>query len=217
MAEDDLWNTTSTGTSTPEEVANDQAGCFFIDDEFYTTGSVDYAGPIRKWIDGRGPPNPARRGYLGIAVSKTNNTKTNTNPPLQEKSMQETALSQVPFQLGIRYYHVCHGDVETAIMAVDRRLLLAPSCKVSSSSMYPLIHDVWTPSYPTPTCDACRHYPAMYVTSASCDNTDGGPRALCESCCTQLRLPPASVTLHSIWRNQSDLSKGTTHDHCRYF
>jgi hypothetical protein len=208
MAEDDLWNTT---TSTPEELSKGQAGCFFIEDEFYTTGSVDYAGPIMKWIDGGGPPNPARRGYLGLDASTMNKN------PLQAKSMRETALNQIPFRLGVRYYHVFHGDVETAIMVVDRRLLA--SCKVSSSSpsSYPLIHDVWNLSYPTPTCDACRHYPAVYVTSASCEITDGGPRALCESCCTQLRLAPESVTLHSIWRNQSDLSTGTTQDYCRYF
>jgi hypothetical protein len=191
MIEDNLWDDDDRTTS----------GCFFIEDRFYTTGSVDYAKPIIDWVDGGGSPNPSRRGYLGIT----------SVDPLQAKPVKDIQLSKIPFRLGVRYYHVFHGDVETAIMVVDRRF----TCQAKIS--YPVVHDIWTPTCPVPFCDACKNFPALYATMASCEITDGGPRALCESCCTQLKLLPDSVQLYSVWRSQADLSTGITRDHYRYF
>lgn len=192
MAKDDLWN---------KQEKEQEAGCFFIENSFYTTGPVDYAGPIIDWIDGngKGSPNPARRNYLGIVPA----TDCDSSNKPSIKSMHDTPLKKIPFRLGVRYYHVFHGDVETAIVLVDRRLTSS-----SSSRKYPLIHDAWGSSYPMPFCDVCRFYPAMYVTATCCEVTDGGPRLLCENCRAQLKISPESVMLHSIWRDQTDLSGG---------
>lgn len=234
MAEDDLWTTTliapisavpsatdvertiatnaSTATVDTEEATTQMdneksSGCFFIEDSFYSTGPVDYVQPILDWIDGYGSkPNPSRRGYLGISAHR---------PLKNDKTMKETKLGQVPFRLGVRYYHVCHGDVETAVILTDRRLSrhdgdsAAPPDKVS----YPLIHDVWTPSKAVPLCDACETYSALFVTSTECEATDGGPRLLCEECCRDLSLfekEPNSVMLYTAWKQEAELSTGIT-------
>jgi hypothetical protein len=78
---------------------DDHLGCFFME-------WVNYLGPILDWINGGGPPNPARHSYLGITFLD----------PLNTIAMWETKLSQIPLRLGIQYYHVCHGDLEMAVL-----------------------------------------------------------------------------------------------------
>jgi hypothetical protein len=198
LAEDDLW------INRYQDEQGDSSGFFFIEDVFYTAGPVDYVQPILDWIDGGGspnptPPNPTRRRYLGIASIQT----------LTVKPMIDIRLDQIQFRLATRYCHVHHGDVECALFVTDMRLTS------HAGVAYPLIHDAWTSSYPTPQCEGCRRYPAMFAASASCEVTDGGPRALCESCCSQLRLDekaPNSVELYSTWRDQPDISMGSNRD-----
>jgi len=195
-----------------DKVKNDEdydqhkpSGCFFIENTFYKTGSVDYTKHIMDWIDGNNPSkaNFIRRSYLGISssIAVTN-----------DKTMKETRLGQVPFRLNIRNYHACHGDVETAVMLVDRKLVHFNGSEDSTDKvLYPLIHDIWTaPHTPAvPLCDACRIYQAAFVTSTNCNTTDGGPRSICHECCTDLKLldkEKHSVKLIIPWRNQADLS-----------
>jgi hypothetical protein len=191
LLEDDLWNAGDDGDD----------GCFFIENVFYTSsGKVDYATPILKWIDGGGPPNPTRRGHLGLSMKEIP-----INP------MKDVVLGDLSLRLGIRYHHVCHGDVETAIMVTDKRLVPQASSSAKKQKQlhhchYPLLHDIWTSPYALPFCDACRNHTAMYVTAPDCEMTDGGPRQLCEHCCNLLGLRKEQVQLYSIWRNEADLS-----------
>ena len=208
LAEDDLWEEIrSQGSRQQQKEEQDgqgiDSGCFFIEGTFYTVGSVDYAGPILEWIDGGNlsKPNSARRSYLGIRTDQRLNTQ----------NMREARLRDLSFRLGIRYVHVCHGDVETAVVFTDRRLT-----KKQRLLPYPLIHDVWTSQHALVLCDACRRFPVMYVTSASCQTTSGC-KSLCEGCTNQLRLPTESITLYTIWKNQTDLSKGVVETHKKYF
>ena len=141
LSEDYLW------TNNVDEVAS---GFFFIEEVFYTVGCVDYVGPILNWIDGpTGRPNPARRRYLGISSLEA----------LEVKSMQDMPLSKLELRLGMRYVHVHHGDVECAMFVTDIRRTR------HANVPYPLIHDIWTPSYPTPICEACKQLVAVFVTS----------------------------------------------------
>jgi hypothetical protein len=181
------------------------SGCFFIENTFYKTGPVDYTKPIIDWIDGSKPniPNPIRRRYLGVDPS--NNIKHN-------KTMKRTKLSQVPFRPNIRYYHACHGDVETTVMLVDRRLICQKRDNNESvRALYPLIHDIWTaPRVPAvPLCDACQNFQSVFKTSTNCKTTDGGPRSLCQECCKDLNLlknEQYSVKLYGQWHDQANLS-----------
>ena len=192
LAEDGLW------TNTYQNESGDPSGLFFIENDFYTAGPLDYVQPILDWIDG-GPPNPTRRRYLGITSMEN----------LTIKPMKGIRLDQIQFRLATRYCHVHHGDVECALFVTDMRLTS------HAGVVYPLIHDAWTSSYPVPQCEGCRLYPVMFATAASCEVTDGGPRALCESCCSQLRLrekAPNCVELYSTWKDQPDISMGSNRD-----
>jgi hypothetical protein len=201
MTEDDVW------TSQKDTI---DSGCFFIEDQFYSTGTTDYTGPIIRWIDGGGPPNPARRGYLGIAA---------TNPFTDVKPMKEATLNEIPFRLGIRYCHVTHGDVECCFSITDTRLVHPATVP------YPIIHDIWTPSYPLTLCDACERFAATYVYhhrgSAAEDYQDGEPKALCDNCCDQLKLlekEKSSLQLYAVWKRKSELSVGMIRaDKIRFF
>lgn len=221
MREDDLWVTINTKCGRDKEDGNDDdhhpsikeaSGCFFIENRFYKTGTVDYVQPILDWMDGGSAQgNPVRRGYLGIS----------TMDALSVRDMKDVKLSQVPFRLGIRYYHCCHGDVETAIMLVDRQTARL-NVQVKKATLYPSIHDIWTPSQwkAVPLCEACETHPALYVTSTECQATDGGPSVLCEECCSDLRVlerEPQAVMLYSTWRFQADLSTSVVRQHSTLF
>ena len=231
MAEDELWvaaygdkapesdNSISNGNASMNKRCNGKeekeldgkgdcqqkiSGCFFIENTFYKTGPVDYTKPIIDWIDGSKPnsPNPIRRRYLGVDPSNTIE---------QNKTMKRTKLSQVPFRPNVRYFHACHGDVETTVMLVDRKLICQKrDNNESERTFYPLIHDVWTaPRVPTVLCDACQIFQAVFKTSTSCKTTDGG-RSLCPECCKDLNLlknEHDSVKIYGQWHDQANLSK----------
>ena len=178
------------------------SGCFFIENKFYETGSVDYVKPIIEWIDGgkASDPKSIRRAFLGIDSS--NLTKSS-------KAMKNTKLSQLSFRPNVRYYHACHGDVETTVMLIDRRMI----CRKGDGKpiSYPLLHDVWmAPRAPAvPFCNACRINQAVFKTSTNCKITDGGPRSLCQECCQDLGLlknERESVKLYREWSDQAFLS-----------
>lgn len=205
-------------TSGKEKVAKDEvssenmSGCFFIENIFYKTGPVDYARPITDWID-RNSSNAhtsLRRHYLGIDPSVDIK---------RQKKMKDTQLNQVPFRLNIRYYHSCHGDVETSVMLVDRNLIVWKEGNSSDSrELFPLIHDIWTvPRLPAaPICDACHTCQSIFETSTDCKITDGGPRSLCLQCCSDLKLlknEKQSVKLYRIWRGQANLSNRLAREH----
>lgn len=186
MTEDDAW--------TFQQEEHDDSGFFFIENQFYSTGKIDYTGPIIQWIDGRGPPNPARRQFLGITTME-NFTVT---------PMNETILGKIPFRLGFRYYHVTHGDVECSFFATDKRLTH------HANIPYPIIHDIWTQPYTPQLCKACNRHPAVYAYKANASHCSKDKRtALCENCCTQLNLfekEKDSLELYSTWKNRSELS-----------
>ena len=222
MIEDDLWDATYGDGATAnnnivstndasntlererlerereEDCHQQNSGCFLIENTFYETGSVDYTKPILEWIDGNklNHPNPIRRRYLGIDPFV-----------IERKTMKETKLSQIRFRMNTRYYHACHGNVETTFMLVDRMLIESNKCEGTS---YPIIHDEWTASnlYAVPTCEACHVYQSIFKTSADCKTTDG-PRSLCEECCRDLNLlenEQHSVKLYRQWHNQANIS-----------
>lgn len=186
------------------------SGCFFIENQFYATGPTDYTGPIIRWIDGGGPPNPARRNYLGISPTKSF---------LDVKPMNKATLFHVPFRLGMRYYHATHGDVECSFSVTDTRLVQRATIP------YPIIHDIWTPSYPLTLCDVCERFVATYVYhhrgTAANSFQDGEPRALCHTCCDQLKLlekDKSALQLHAAWKSKPELSLGMIrNDQCRFF
>jgi snRNA-activating protein complex (SNAPc), subunit 3 len=105
---------------------------------------------------------------------------------------------------------VHNGDVECAIFVTDRRILLRD--RVEQIHQFPIIHDLWTPSYNIPECDVCQNRVAVIATSTECSITHGHV-ALCEPCSRQLRLQSTSrkhIERYSIWRGQADLSMGAS-------
>lgn len=224
LAEDDLWDGAHGGNnkistedaSTTEscdgnekkkfddkgDSGNNMSGCFFIENTFYQTGSVDYAKPITAWIDGKKSNDfhSIRRGYLGLNPSDVIK---------HVKTMKGTKLSQVAFRPNIRYYHACHGDMETTVMLVDRIF----SCQKKDNKecqRFPLIHDISSAPrlHGMPLCDACQIYQSVFKTSINCKTTDGGPRSLCQECCKDLNLlenEQDSVKLYRQWHAQTNL------------
>lgn len=228
MAEDQLWEGERMEDKAPEDVCNtvtdnsseaeqgnisndredsrrNSSGCFFIENIFYKTGSVDYAKPIIEWIDGGKSidPKSIRRSFLGLDASDFAKST---------KAMKSTKLGQVAFRPNMRYFHACHGDVETTVMLIDRRMI----CRKETDGQrkpttYPILHDVWmSPHSPAvPVCDVCQNGQALFKTSMDCNITDGGPRSLCEECCQDLKLlkhERHSVKLYREWSDQAFLS-----------
>lgn len=221
MAEDELWDNAHGGKALDEcedkedkRLENERdncSGCFFIENTFYKTGSVDYAKPIIEWINGSksSDPNPIRRLFLGLHA---------TNSIQPTKAMKSTKLSDVPFRPNFRYFHSCHGDVETTVVLVDRKMICQKrDGKESEGTLYPLLHDIWTAPRPPapPICDACQIYQAVFKTPTNCKTTDGGPRSLCQECCQDLNMlkqEKDSVKLYREWNDQSILSNHIARD-----
>jgi len=172
---------------------------------------MDYMMAITQWLDGGGIPNPTRRQYLGIATS---------NRFRQGIPMKDAVLDKIPFRLGVRYYHVMHGDVECSVMVTDKRLVPA-----NPKTKYPIIHDIWTPNYPVPICEACDRFAAIYVYfhrgTAAANYQDGDPTAVCENCCQALKLlekEKDALQLYHVWKNKSELSTAMIRsEQCRFF
>jgi snRNA-activating protein complex (SNAPc), subunit 3 len=195
---------TCTDNHTPEP----DSGYFFIEDTFYTIGSVDYVTPILKWLDTAS--SNARKSYLGIKSDVT----------LQIKPMAKVKLEEVPFRLGVRYHHACHGDVECAIFVTDRhhdsnhqhRVARGNRHKWQIKPVYPLVHDIWTASYASVDCEGCQKFPVSVATSNHCTIAQGH-RLLCRECCQLLlgdcsgsrsssRTPQLEVTTEVAQQNQ---------------
>jgi hypothetical protein len=190
LSNDALWEDSIYGKETA-------SGLFLIEDTFYTTGNVNYSTTIMTWLNDTSA-GVHRRAFLGLPV----------NQPLEVKSMSSIRLEQLQWRLGVRYFHAHHGDVECSVFLTDMR-----QGKVSHKTTYPLVHDVWSPTYSMAECEACRRRVGVLCTSAGNKVTDGGPRALCEMCFKQLYPSgdaPSSTTVmkYSIWRDQEDLSVG---------
>lgn len=189
MLEDGLWTNNNPNNADKQE----SSGFFFLEGIFYTVGSVDYTASIQTWLTlGTCLEQKDRADFLGLCPG---------NAPV--RSMADTRLDEIELRLGMRYHHVCHGDVECCIIATDQRLA------AKASVPYPILHDIWTPSYATPECEACRHRVAVIATATSCLQTGGGHRALCEECSRHLKLQvtaPDQIERYAVWKGQADLS-----------
>jgi snRNA-activating protein complex (SNAPc), subunit 3 len=180
------------------------SGCFFIEDTLYKTGPVDYTAPILQWLSSGNSDRERKRRclHLGLATSPNGSFVLPT-----VKDMSHIRLDEISCRLGIRYVHVHNGDVECAMFLTDRRLI--PSAE-TSTVQFPILHDLWSPSYTVPECDVCQTRAAVVATSTECVITNGH-RALCEACCRQLDLPteaPDHIMPYNVWRGQADLSAG---------
>lgn len=204
QARDDLWR--KLGDDPGDGASSADDGFFFIEDTFYISGltAVEYAKPIVAWLSEMGgedgDDDDSRTGgrdrlaRLGVPVASVDDLKI--------VQMSETRLEDLPMRLGIRYAHVHHGNVECSVYCVDRRVQIARSSDevASWSRMYPILHDVWTSPYNTPTCEACQHRTAALVSTSTCEATDGGPRPLCRSCARLLQVPSSELEVYSIYR-----------------
>lgn len=176
------------------------SGFFFIEGVFYTIGSVDYVTPIENWLRrGTRAEQRARATYLGIPTV----ADYWTNLPIL-KSMETTLLEDIELRLGVRYTHVHHGDVECLVFATDRRSFRSHP---REELCYPLLHDIWTPSFTLPDCEVCDYHAATLVTSNTCQATQGHC-VLCCACCQELNLSASDVEDYLVWRSQADLSTG---------
>lgn len=203
QTDDDLWNRARASAETHD------SGIFFIEGVFYSTGTTDYVSPIKAWIQNCGTKRKQEKlaERLGLSLSAPD------IPVFAVHSMEDTRLEDLSLRLGVRYLHIHHGDIECSVIAIDRRL--APVN--STTTRYPIFHDIWTKPYNIPDCDLCKHAPAVIATSASCEIT-GGHRALCEACSRQLQLQskvPKQIERYTTWRDQDVLSTAANAD--RYF
>lgn len=184
----DVTNHTVTTNNTSTWKDDEESGCFFIEDSCYKTGSIDYCERILDWLNGgKTAGNKVRLGYFGIS----------TKDGICSHKMKDVKLSQIPFQIGTRYYHCCHGNIETSIMLIDRQ-------ESQKAPQYPIIHDTWIPSQwkAVPLCEACQYQKVFYTIGGECEATDGGPKLLCEQCCHDLRIlerEPSKVAVFSSW------------------
>jgi snRNA-activating protein complex (SNAPc), subunit 3 len=135
------------------------SGLLFIEDCFYTTGDVDYATPIINWLK----EAPSRSSYLGIADE------------LEIKPMDSIKLNDLRWSLNTRYLHMHQGCVESSLFLID--ICLTPKHTLP----YPIIHDIWTPTYSVVLCEGCKSRSAILVTPPTCQDTDGAAQ-ICQSC-----------------------------------
>jgi hypothetical protein len=159
------------------------SGVLLIEDTFYTTGEVDYVTPIRTWLR----EDPSRISYLGLAEN------------LETKSMASVKLNQLQWSLNTRYLHMHHGHVESSFFLTD-------ICSTRKHSLpYPIIHDIWAPSYPAVLCEGCQSRSAVLVTPATCKSTDGTAQ-ICQSCHDSLFGDQESnaMDIH-VFKQQHDL------------
>ena len=182
-----IWETSSSLLSSQSDKGNTEkedpqnntpetpSGCFFIEDKFYTIGSVDYATQIQQWL----AVSDTRKAVLRIPTSQ----------PLSKIPMSETKLKDIPWRLNIRYQHVHRGDVECSVFVTD---LKHGSCITTNSSAgkqqslsFPLIHDYWPPGLPTSECEACQKLAVSVRTPTRCAISQGY-RALCFVCAKRL-------------------------------
>jgi hypothetical protein len=206
------------GSDIPVNMDHDSSGFFFLENIFYTTGSVDYTSPVQTWLrSGSKKEQDQRAAHLGLPRVTVTSLSSDDIPV---RSMADTRLEDLSLRLGIRYLYCCHGDMECSILCTDRRMVptttnsRSANKSTSPTVSYPIVHDIWMPSYLIPECDACRHRVAVIATSTECQETDGHA-TLCEDCSRQLQLQtvaPDKVQEYSVWRSQADFSAGAASD-----
>ena len=192
LSKDELWSDAEQASA---DTNRETSGIFFIEDTFFTTGTINYTSSIITWLDDA-IPGPPRRSYLGLPLSL----------PLKIQPMSSVCLEQLRWRLGVRYFHSHHGDVECSVFLTDLR-----QCQRTSLSSFPIIYDGWKSLHSMVECDACRHRVGVLTTSASHERTDGGPRALCQPCYQQLHPSTGAeetgeVQKYNVWRDQGELS-----------
>lgn len=160
-----------------------RSGVLLIEDTFYTTGDVDYVTPIQNWLR----DDPSRISYLGLAEK------------LETKPMESIKLNELRWSVNTRYFHMHHGHVESSFFLTD--ICLTPK----HSLPYPIMHDVWAPSYPAALCEGCQSRSAVLVTPATCKDTDGAAQ-ICQSCHDSLFGDQESnaIDIH-VFKQQRDL------------
>jgi len=175
-------------TSSPTTSRPPSSGYFFMEDTFYTTGETDYVTPILEWLE-QDTSNSSKRGRpKKNKKCRKSHLKINPHPsfPLSQKPMHQTLLGDIPLRLGIRYVHVCNGDVETSLFLSDITMRF-PNENISlEKNAFPLIHDIWTTStsslvHGVGLCEGCHHCPATVLTIED-EFGDGGPTPLCQAC-----------------------------------
>lgn len=215
--EDELFEVGNSSTAS--------SGYFLIEDTFYCTGNVDYVTPLLNWLEKR----PTK-------TSKLPRDFLNLSPNLKQKGM-DIELGNIPLRLGIRYVHVCNGDIEISAFASD--ITVRFHDENIQRKEYPILHDIWTTStnstvHGTGTCDACNFSAAVVITIED-ELSDGGPTLFCKKCywklhasgthqnndtsekdqiSTKLRYNNFKVVPISILQN---LSKSIGHDEIRTF
>jgi hypothetical protein len=212
LSDDELWQQQSnkvpvTSNDNSEETTKKEweasSGYFFIEGVFYVTGTTDYTTPIVEWIKmGSERERQHRLAHLGLRVEHL--VGNDRSPVIQ--NMADVRLEEIQCRLGFRYVHVHNGDVECAVFVTDRRFFPGDGAEVQ----FPILHDVWTPTYTVPDCEACQVRSAAIVTSTFCQRS-GGHRALCEACCNALGISDhRHVQRYSVWQGQADISAGAS-------
>jgi hypothetical protein len=194
LTEDELWES-GTASGLHNEAAS---GMFFIEGVFYTFGNVDYTSTIQKWMD-TAPSTFRQKLSIHLGLRLIDNLPT--------AKMTDMRLDELTLRLGFRYAHIHHGDVETAVFLVDRKLTTLHRID------YPILHDLWTSSFTIPDCEACQSRLATVVTSVTCSAADFAVRVICRSCSDQLQirdLESSNINSYTKWRQQGDFSGGAT-------
>ena len=192
LTQDPLWQRGVNSTGNSDETVS-SGGFFFIESIFYTTGTVDYTTPIQTWLgNGTKKQRTERLAHMGLAKSDST---------LPIKTMSGTRLEDLELRLAMRYVHVHHGVIECSFYITDRKL------EAPTHTHYPIIHDVWTSSFFTPDCEACKHRVGTVATSNLCRNTLGH-RVLCSFCAGELGLLDKEIEEYSVWKGQTDLQAG---------
>lgn len=176
---DDECENDSNGDAMPSS-----SGYFFVEGTFYSTGEVDYVAPVMSWLSQKKRGGNDRKSFLNISDKE-----------LSQKRMDQVQLGDVPMRLGVRYVHVCHGDVETSVFLSDVTMRLKDDDHnryyyLAQKSQYPLLHDIWTTStsslvHGVGVCEGCHHCPAVVITIED-ELADGGPTPFCRTCFEKL-------------------------------
>lgn len=211
LLDDNLWTQlkkksalskidSSKGPSTTVESIDD-SGFFFFEGVFYTTGTVEYVATVQHWLK-QGTQKERIEQAQALGIERI----IQESQPLPIRSMESQLLGGLKLRLGMRYVHVCHGDVECAVYLTDRQVRqYEPDHLVP----FPIYHDVFSFAAVPPECHLCRHRTATFVTAPTCTATRG-LRALCTPCVKDLGLHQNIEQLQSfgIWRSQGNLSAG---------
>jgi hypothetical protein len=176
-----------------DDLATLSSGFFFIEGIFYSIGDVDYVTPVTSWLnDHLERPNKSNRKTVnrnkGNDRKSFLNIHSGENTTLDQKKMDQVTLGDIPMRLGMRYVHICHGDVETSVFVSD--ITMRMKDEITKRSQYPLLHDIWTTStsslvHGVGVCEGCHHCPAVVLTIED-ELADGGPTPFCRTCYEKL-------------------------------